>query len=259
MKKNNRIIVAVQARMGSTRLPQKVLMDINGRPMLWHIVNRLKGAASISEVVIATTNKPLDEAITAFAEQHGIPYYAGSEDDLVDRLYQTAVKFNASALVRITADCPFADPVEVDKVVSLFCEDAECDYASNWSINHRTFPHGLEVEIYSTECLKRLWTEVSDPLMREWIPFNVQEHPDKFNIKILNNDTDLTYLRITVDYEEDLVLAKKIYSELYREDKLFYMDDIVELLSRKPEMVKINEKHGDKKGVEGYIEKKGGQ
>lgn len=128
------IVAAVQVRMGSTRLPGKALADIVGRPILWHIVNRLGFAHYVSKVVIATSDGPGDAAIRAFAQEQGIPCFAGSEWDVLGRLYHTACAFGASALVRITGDCPLVDPEVVDKVVAAYLTHPEsCDYVSNVS------------------------------------------------------------------------------------------------------------------------------
>lgn len=249
------IIAAIQARMGSNRLPKKVMREILGKPMLWHIFRRLRTVSNITDVVISTTLNPLDKDIIEFAKEYKIKYYAGSENDIVDRMYQTAKYFDATALIRITADCPVVDPFIVENLVNSFLQN-NFDYVSNWSPQKRTYPHGLEVEIYSISCLDRLWNEVKDPLLREWIPFNIHENPDKFDIKILENETDITEFRWTVDYKEDLILIEKIYSELYRDDYIFTMEDILKIIDTTPDLKKINDKYKEKKGVEGYIEQK---
>jgi spore coat polysaccharide biosynthesis protein SpsF len=251
----HKIVGAIQARISSTRLARKVMKRILGYPMLWHIFKRIEQACSIDKVVIATSTNAGDEEIVTFARNHGIDYYRGSEDDIVDRMYQTACKFEATGLVRVTADCPVVDPKVIDEVVGYFVEDT-CDYVSNWGPYKRTYPHGLEVEIYSRDCLQRLWQDVKEPLMREWLPFNIHNNPDKFHMRIVENEVDLSDFRWTVDYEEDFVLVSKIYRELYKENVIFTMEDILRFIRKNPELSKINEKFKEQKGIEDYLEQK---
>ncbi len=253
--KKGKIVAVIQARMGSTRLAGKVMKEIMNKPMIQHIYNRLNEVKTVDEVVIATTLDTRDKVIVEFAKKNGIKCYAGSEKDLVDRMYQTADRFEATAIIRVTADCPLVDPVIVESVASTLL-DYDYDYVSTWTPQSRSYPHGLDVDGYSMKCLKRLWHEVKDPLLREWIPFNIHEHPHEFHVKVLPNDEDLSGLRLTVDYEEDLILIHKIYDSLYREDRIFCMDEIIEFLKMNPELAKINEKYKDKKGIEGYIKGK---
>ncbi|MBM4452976.1 MAG: acylneuraminate cytidylyltransferase [Chloroflexi bacterium] len=237
-----KIVAIIQARMGSTRLPGKVLKDICGRPMLWHIHNRLRYAKLVGQAVIATSNKTSDCPITKFAEQSNIPYYAGSELDLLDRWYQTAKRFQADAVVRITADCPLVDPVIVDEVVKYYLEKGPLDYVSN-SRPKATYPQGLDVEIYSCEALKEVWNEIQDPFLREWGSANFFEHPERYRLANLENSEDLSHMRWTVDYQDDLDFVREIYQRLYREDSVFLMPDILKLLKEHPELMKINRSH----------------
>src|SRR6266404_7263546 len=148
-----KIVAVIQVRMGSTRLPGKVLADVVGQPMLWHIVDRLRFAKLIDEVVLATSTETKDAPIRAFAAEQGIPCFAGSELDLVDRLYRTALQFGADAIVRITGDCPLTDPEIVDEVVGTYLTQARTiDYVSN--VLPRTYPDGLDTEIYPTKTLE---------------------------------------------------------------------------------------------------------
>ncbi len=246
-----RTVALIQARMGSTRLPGKVMMEIHGKPMIWHIYERLQGATLIDDIVIAVSRNPKDTVIAEYAEANGIKCFAGSESDLIERICLAAREFNATSIVRITADCPLVDPEVVDDVVRAFNE-GRCDYASNWSTDKRTYPHGFEVEVYSSECLERLMKEVSDPLMREWFPLNIQEHKEDYNIKILHLDKDLTCFRLTVDYEEDIILMKKVFGSLYGDGRVFSMDEVVAYLIDNPDVAAINAKYNDMKGIEDY-------
>lgn len=250
-----RTVALIQARMGSTRLPGKVMMEIHGKPMIWHIYERLQGATLIDDIVIAVSRNPKDTVIAEYAEANGIKCFAGSESDLIERICLAAREFNATSIVRITADCPIVDPEVVDDVMRAFNE-GRCDYASNWSTDKCTYPHGFEVEAYSTKCLERLMREVSDPLMREWFPLNIQEHKEDYNIKILHLDNDLTHFRLTVDYEEDMVLMEKVFGALYEEGRAFSMDEVVTYLTENPDVAAINAMHSQMKGTENYYKSK---
>lgn len=237
-----KILAIVQARMGSSRLPGKVLMDILGKPLLWHLINRLKNARLVDEIVIATSNNQNDDPIVKFAQENGIGYYTGSELDLVDRFYQAANKFGADAIVRITADCPLVDPVLVDRIIKLYLDkEGSLDYVSN--VNPRTYPDGLDVEVFSFQALKRVWNEIKDPFKREWITTNFYEHPEEYRIANVENNEDLSLMRWTVDYKDDLDFVREIYQRLYKEDSIFLMEDILEFLKKHPELMEINKSH----------------
>jgi spore coat polysaccharide biosynthesis protein SpsF len=247
-----KVLAIVQARMGSSRLPGKVLKEILGRPVLWHLINRLKQAKLINQIIIATSDNDRDEPIVRFAEENGIACYAGSESDLVDRLYQAAKRCLADAIVRITADCPLVDPVLVDRIIKLYLDSkGSLDYVSN--INPRTYPDGLDVEIFSFQALKKVWEEVKDPFRREWITTNFFEHPEEYRLGNLEHGEDLSHLRWTLDYQEDLDCIVEIYKRLYLDDRVFLMKDILVLLREHPELSEINKSYA---GEDGYIEAK---
>ena len=235
-------VAVVQARMGSTRLPGKVMMDIVGKPMLWHHVNRLRKARLVNQVVVATTDQERDRPIRSFAEGNGIPYYAGSELDLVDRLYQTANKFGADVVVRVTGDCPLVDPQVIDRMLAYYADNRDrLDYVCNNS--PPTYPDGLDAEVISVRALERVWSEVTDPFQREWISSNFREHPEKYVIANVENDQDLSSMRWTVDYEDDLKFVRAVYERLHRGGEVFLMKEVLELLSREPELAEISNGH----------------
>jgi len=245
-----KVIAAIQARMASTRLPGKVMKEILGRPVIWHIFSRLKQAKLVNQIIIATSNNPDDKVIAGFAKANAIDCYTGSENDIVDRLYQPMKQFKADAIVRITADCPLADPGIVDKVTGLFLDaKGGYDYVSN--INPPTFPDGLDTEIFSFTALERVWHETKTPFEREWIAANFFEHPEKFRLGNVTNDSDLSHMRWTVDYQDDFDFVMEIYKRLYRPDKTFLMEDVLDLLKKYPELSKINQSHARN---EGYTE-----
>ena len=235
------ITAIIQARMNSTRLPNKVLKDICGRPMLWHIWNRLTYAETLDKVVISTSAEESNIPILEFAKKNCIPYFAGSEEDLLDRWYQTAKHFKASAIVRVTADCPLVDPILVDKLVHHF-KAYKLDFASN-ARPKATYPHGLDLEIFNVNTLERVWKEIKDPLMREWGSANFIEHPDKYRTSNTVNNVDLHNMRWTVDYPEDLEFIREVYKRLYKENSVFLMSSVLELLHKNPKLEKINQKY----------------
>ncbi len=237
-----KIIGIIQARMNSERLAGKVMLDIMGKPMIWHMYNRLKNSKLLSNVVISTGESVNNLSICEYAQNENIPYFSGSELDLIDRLYQTAIKFNATAIVRVTADCPLVDPQIIDQLISEFIKKHD-DYDIITNCNTRTFPHGLDVEIYSINILKKLWQEIKEPQLREWFPLYIEKNLTKFRILNIKNSIDESSLRWTVDYPEDFEFIKKIYENLYNENTIFGMNDVLNLLKIKPNLSQINSKY----------------
>ena len=227
------IAAIIQARMGSTRLPGKVLAEIAGHPMLWHVVNRVREAKTLDKVIVATSDSPSDNILVASCEQDGIPCFRGREDDVLDRYYQAARWIGADAIVRITADCPLIDPVVLDKVVTAYL-DGECNYASNTI--ERTYPDGLDTEVFSFEALEKAWREARLMSEREHVTPYIWKNLDLFRLRQVTQQTDLSDLRWTVDEPEDLEFVRKIYEYLYQPGHVFLMDDIVKLLQRHPEL-----------------------
>ena len=236
------IVGVVQARMGSTRLANKVMADIVGRPMLWHIVDRLRWAQSLDQVVVATSIEPRDAPIREFADKHQIPYFAGSELDVVGRLSGTAQQFHADAVVRITGDCPLVDPQVVDRLVDVYlAHDTGVDYVTNEM--PPTYPHGLDTEVYSAKALERLCAELEDPFWREWFVPYLQNHRESFRAVNVTYPEDLSSLRWTVDYPEDLEFIRAVYQELYQPGRPFGMQEVLGLVREHPEIQSINAKY----------------
>lgn len=243
-KKNIKIIAVIQARMGSTRLPGKALKKILSRSLIEWIRYRLSFCREIDEIVLSTADNKENDPLVELAKSIGLKYYRGSEKDLVSRIYETAKKFKADAVVRITADCPLVDPYLVDKLVVRFKKDfPKIDYVCN--ILPPTFPDGIDIEVISFKALEKLYKEVKDPLYREWITTTIIENPDRYKIVNIKNKNNISYLRLTVDYAEDFELVEKIFGELHQEGDLFTLEDILNLFRKKPEFLKINEKHID--------------
>jgi glutamate-1-semialdehyde-2,1-aminomutase len=238
MKKKMKIVAIIQARMGSTRLPGKVLMEICGKPLLWHVVNCVSYSKYISQIVIATSTNPKDDEIEKFAKKYKLKVFRGSENDCLDRYYKAAKKYKADVIVRITADCPLICPEIIDRVIAEFKKN-NSDYISNSII--RTFPDGVDVEVFSFKTLKKAWEEAKDPVEREHVTVYIR-NSGKFKIKNVVNDkpVDPQGYKWSVDRIEDLEFVREVYKHLYKDNEIFSYDDIMDLLNRYPEIKNIN-------------------
>jgi glutamate-1-semialdehyde-2,1-aminomutase len=238
MKGKMKIVAIIQARMGSTRLPGKVLMELSGKPLLWHVVNRVSHSKYISQIVIATSTNPKDDEIEKFAKKYNINIFRGSENDCLDRYYKAAKKYKADVVVRITADCPLICPEIIDKVILEYIK-GKFDYVTNSIIY--TYPDGVDVEVFSFETLKKAWKEAKDPVEREHVTVYIR-NSGKFKIKNVVNDkpVDPQGYKWSVDRIEDLEFVKEVYKHLYKDNKIFSYDDIMDLLNRYPEIKNIN-------------------
>jgi spore coat polysaccharide biosynthesis protein SpsF len=225
----------IQARMGSSRLPGKVLMEISGKPLLWHVINRIKQCKSIHQIVVATSSRPDDKAIIDLAKSAEITSFAGSEEDVLDRYYQAATKFNANPIVRITADCPVIDPGIVDETVAGFFSGHYDVYGLSGE-----FPDGLDVTVFSYSALKEAWNNAKLPSEREHVGPYILNHPEKFRQGTLLKFRNLGHMRWTVDEPEDLQFIREIYHRLYKENEIFLTEDILRLLEKEPDLMNIN-------------------
>jgi len=226
--------------MNSTRLPGKVMLNLLDKPIIHHIHDRLKMCKQLDSIVISTGGYNSNKEICEYAKKNNFQLFSGSENDLIDRLYKTALEFNASAIVRVTADCPLVDPIIVDRLVAEFLKNMEhYDIVTNCKIP--TFPHGLDVEVYSIDVLKRLCDDITEIEFREWIPTYIEKHPEGYNVLNITNELNLSHLRLTLDYEDDFKLIKKIYENM--SSNIFVLDDILKLFNQKPELININAKY----------------
>jgi spore coat polysaccharide biosynthesis protein SpsF len=237
------IAIIIQARMGSTRLPKKVLADIEGHPMLWHVIERAKNAKKADKVIVATTDLPEDKEIIKIAESCGVESYAGSENDVLDRYYMASKKIDADIIVRITGDCPFIDPEIIDKTIEYFKQN-EFDYVSIGHIasNNRAsnYPDGLDTEVFSFSALEKAHKEAKMFSEKEHVTPYIWKNPQIFKIATLDSNKDYSQMRWTVDEERDLKFVKEVYKKLYPTKKIFLMQDILSLLQKNPEIENIN-------------------
>ena len=227
----------VQARMGSKRLPGKVLADISGKPMLWHVIRQVKGASTIKRLVVATSDHTLDDPIMKYCATIGVECFRGNELDVLDRYYQAAKLYNADTIVRITGDCPLIDPFVIDKVVESFIE-SECDYVTN-TLRY-TYPDGLDTEVFSFEALAYAWKEATKQSDREHVTPYIRTS-DRFSVCNVENEVDLSSrnLRWTVDEESDLDFVKSVYDNL-TDCSPILMSDVLGLLDQKPNLLNSN-------------------
>ena len=238
IREDMRIVAIIQARMGSTRLPGKVLMELAGEPMLARCVNRTRRAQTLNEVVVATTVKPADDAIVRLCDEHNWPCFRGSEEDVLDRYYHAAIAHRADVVVRITSDCPLIEPEIVDRVVREFLDlQPEADYACN-VLPRRTFPRGLDTEVMRFDVLERAWREDDNPAWREHVTLYIQCNPDLFRIHGITNEVDYSHMRWTVDIPEDLAFVRCIYDH-FGHDR-FSWREVLAVLEQHPEWLKIN-------------------
>jgi spore coat polysaccharide biosynthesis protein SpsF len=243
----SKIVAIIQARTDSTRLPNKVMADIFGKPLIIRLLERVKESTTINEIILATTTRAIDTSLVNVVRDYGLPVFRGKCNDVLDRYYKAATKYHADGIVRITGDCPLIDPQIVDKVIQLFLQN-QYDYVTNTL--EPTYPDGLDVELFSYAALQKAWSEAFLGSDREHVTPYIRNHPEKFSLKNMKNTIDLSHLRWTVDQQEDLEFVREIFKRLYNERKIFYMKDIIELLQEHPELKGINT--GIKRN-EGYI------
>lgn len=243
---STRVVAIVQARMGSTRLPAKVLMDVAGVPMLARHVERLQRAVRVDEVVVATTREPADDAIAQLCQQRGWACFRGSEHDVLDRYVEAARAHAADVVVRTTADCPLIDPAIVDAVVAAVIDaETHCDYASNCWPDY-SYPRGLDVEVFTRAALERAAREDTDALTREHVTAYMLEHPERFRPRGVPLVPPCAELRWTVDTEEDLELLRRICAEL--DDDRQPWTAALAICNQHPEWPLLN-RHVRQKGV----------
>jgi spore coat polysaccharide biosynthesis protein SpsF len=232
------IVGIVQARMGSTRLPGKVLAPIMGRPMLYYQLERLRRCRRLERLIVATTVEQADDAIVTFCGANGADVMRGSEADVLARFAQVARASDADIVVRLTADCPLIDAQMVDQAVDAFVTDPQCDYLSN--MIEPTWPLGMAVEVMKASALLEAEAEATDPAEREHVTPFLYWRPTRFRLRSLTRRPNLSHLRLTVDTAADLDLVTRLLVALYPIKADFTIDDVLETLSRHPDWEDIN-------------------
>ncbi len=233
------VSVILQARMGSTRLPGKVMLDLWGRPILAWVIQRAQAIPGVEQVIVATTCRQLDRPVMDLAVAQGVRAFAGSETDVLDRYYQAAKQFGARVIVRVTGDCPLLDPGVSESVLGRFLE-GDADYVSN--TNPPTYPDGLDAEVFSFRTLERAWSEATCDSEREHVTPYVWKHPEKFRLENVANSIDLSDQRWTVDEPCDLEFVRAVYVRMNQTGRCsFTMADVLNLLAREPHLRELNQ------------------
>jgi spore coat polysaccharide biosynthesis protein SpsF len=224
--------------MRSSRLPGKVLFSLHGKPMLAMQIERIKQSKMLNDIVLATGKDIADDLLSSFAQEYNVKFFRGSSHNVLDRYYGAAQQFKATTIVRITGDCPLIDPQVIDDIINAYF-DSQCDYVSNTL--EPTFPDGLDVEVFSMEALKYMYQRARLPSELEHVTQYVFNHKNSLKIKNYAHTDNLSHLRWTVDELDDFVFISKVYDALYTKNRLFGFKDILDLLSRQPELQKINQ------------------
>lgn len=235
-------VAIIQARMGSTRLPGKVLKDLCGQSVLAHVVHRVAATAQVDEIVVATTDDPIDEAIVRAGSDLGIAVYRGSESDVLARYFGAAQQHQADVVIRVTSDCPLFDASVLEEMLSVFLkgqnQNIALDYLSNTLT--RAYPRGLDAEIFTFSALQQAYKNAHASYEREHVTPYIYQHPELFHLQNFGCDQDHSSHRWTLDTEEDWMLISKVYEYLYSAGQIFSTEQVLGLLSQHPELVLLN-------------------
>ncbi len=231
------ITAIIQARTTSSRLPNKVLMNIEEKPMVFWVLKRVAKAKTLKQIILAIPEGRDNDPLAYFAKENKILCYRGSENDVLSRYYEAAKQFKATTIVRITADCPFIDPKIIDQVV-LSHKRSKADYTSN--VIERTFPRGFDVEVFSFKALEEAYFKAEGNFRREHVTPYFFENPNVFKLHnvMAKKETARPELRLTVDTKEDFELTEKVYSHF--KNKMFYSRDLIKYLDSRPELKSPN-------------------
>lgn len=231
--------IIVQARMTSTRLPGKILKQVLGKPLLEYQLERLRRVKLASRIVIATTTNETDQPIVDWCERHGVDCFRGSEHDVLARYHGAAALCHADTVVRVTSDCPLIDPAVIDEVIDYYrTHITNCDYASNCL--ERTYPRGMDVEVFSRRTLDEAFAEAKDSAEREHVTPFIYRHPQRYRLANIAYREDQGRHRWTVDTQEDFELVEKILSALYPAKPAFTLEDVLDIMQQHPDWADIN-------------------
>jgi len=234
-----KIAAIIQARMGSTRLSGKVMKDLKGQTVLSHVIERVKQSKLIEDIIIATTVDDRDNVIESEAIKNSTKVFRGSEDDVLSRYYQAVKENNIDIIVRITSDCPVIDPYIIDEIIGFYLK-GEYDLVTNSGsdLGQRTYPRGLDTEVFSFEVLENAFINGKENYHREHVTPFIYENSNK--IHYFKNEIDYSKYRWTLDTKEDFELITEIYNRLYKGKHDFYLNDIIELFEKEPNLFTIN-------------------
>ena len=236
-------IAIIQVRMGSTRLPGKVLKKLNGITVLESLLNQLNYSKLLNDKIIATTSNSEDDVIVNFCKSKEIKYFRGSQDDVLDRYYNCAKKFSINTIIRITSDCPLMDPQVVDDVIDFYLKNSY-DYVNNFY--KRTYPYGNDVEIFSLKVLEKVWEKATKPSEREHVTPYIYNNPDEFSLGWIENKENLSEFHWTIDRKEDLIFVQNIFKKISKRPIL--MKDIIDVIKDDPSLLEINKNTNPNEG-----------
>lgn len=242
-----KIVAIIQARVGSTRLPGKVLLDLKGKTVLNHVVDRVKKSKYIDEVIVATTDLEQDDKIVDECNKIGCKYFRGSESDVLSRYYLCAKENKADIVIRITSDCPLIDFNIIDNMIEkfLYKQNSNIDYMNNTL--EPTLPRGYDVEIFSFRALVKANFEAKLDYEREHVTPYIYFNPDKFNLSLFRYRYDYSKYRLTLDTKEDFEVISSIFESLYDVNNYFLLEDVIKYMEYNPEIVQINKNIEQKK------------
>ncbi len=241
LKHKPKVVASIEARMGSSRFPGKVLADVNGKPALTRLLQRLRLCGTLDDIVLATTVNPDDDALERWAKQENVNCFRGSEDDVLKRVVEAQKSVSGEIVVEITGDCPLTDPDVVDMGVNTFLAN-DCDLVTN--CEKFSFPAGICVQVFRLSSLVEVERKIADPVVREHVSIYFYEHPELYRIIHMMGSPRWTVpvdCRTQLDYPEDLVFINEIYKVLEnRYGDSFGVEEVVDLLKNKPELMEIN-------------------
>tara|TARA_Y100000739_G_scaffold229726_1_gene245718 strand:+ start:9461 stop:10255 length:795 start_codon:yes stop_codon:yes gene_type:complete len=240
-KPNKKTIAIIQARMNSKRLPGKVLMPINGTPMLGFMIERVLSSSEVDELIVATSLEPSDDPIEIYCKENEINCFRGDLNDVLDRFYNASKTSDANIIIRLTGDCPLVDSNILDAMITIFKEN-NFDYIANTAPPEGiTFPEGMDVEIFSKNALEKAWNEAKKPSEREHVTFYFWKNKDLFSIFRYDLNQDLSNYRLTVDYPEDFELVRRIIENFGDQITETNLAQIIKFLSDNPLISALNE------------------
>lgn len=246
------MLTLIQARRGSSRLPDKVRLDLCGQPLLVRMVERVRRAKLAGQVAVITTTEASDDALADLCQQHHIPVFRGDAQDLLDRHYRAARHFGETGgVVKIPSDCPLIDPAVIDRVLGFYLEtEGRFDYVGN--LHPATYPDGNDVEVMPFAALEAAWREARRPLEREHTTPFFWENPGRFRLANVAWETGLDYSmshRFTIDYPADYEFVKAVYEALFPVKPAFGLADMLDLLTQRPDIYALNAEYA---GVNWY-------
>ena len=262
VKKHIDTIAIIQARLGSTRLPGKVFLNIESKPILQHIVNRLRKVAKIDKVIIATSDLKINKKITLYCKNNNIEFFVGSEENVLDRFYNAAKKYNPKNIIRITGDCPLIDPETIKKLINYYNNNNYdyCGVATGAGVADNDkifrFPDGLDAEIFKFSVLEKTYLNASKKIETEHVTPYIWGNPNLFNLGVFESDVDYSKYRLTLDNTEDFSLIKWIYSKLYKQNEFFNLNDIIQLIEENKYKLDTNKHLIGKEGYDIFSKKR---